>query len=133
MVFGPGGERVHHLPLIHILDVSSGSQGNIALWVHDLAAYSSCPVARDVREETGIEIGAVHYHSSQPWPFPANIMLGLHAGALTTEITVDYGELEDAGWCERDWLLSHKDGDTLRMPRLDSIARRLIEDWLHDR
>ena len=36
-------------------------------------------------------------------------MLGLHAGALTTEITVDYGELEDARWCERDWLLSHKD------------------------
>jgi hypothetical protein len=31
------------------------------------------------------------------------------------------------------WLLSHKDGDTLRMPRLDSIARRLIEDWLHGR
>jgi NAD+ diphosphatase len=46
-------------------------------------------VARDVREETGIEVGPVHYHSSQPWPFPANIMLGLHAGALTTEITVD--------------------------------------------
>ena len=60
-------------------------------------------------------------------------MLGLPAGALTTEITVDYGELEDARWCERDWLLSHKDGDTFRMPRLDSIARRMIEDWLHGR
>jgi NAD+ diphosphatase len=88
-------------------------------------------VAREVREETGIEIGAVHYHSSQPWPFPANIMLGFHAAALTTEITVDYGELEDARWFERDWLLSHIDDDSFRMPRLDSIARRLIEDWLH--
>jgi NAD+ diphosphatase len=90
-------------------------------------------VAREVREETGIEVGAVHYHSSQPWPFPANIMLGFHAEALTTEITVDYGELEDARWCERDWLLSHVDDDSFRMPRLDSIARRLIEDWLHGR
>jgi NAD+ diphosphatase len=90
-------------------------------------------VAREVREETGIEVGAVHYHSSQPWPFPANIMLGFHAEALTTEITVDYGELEDARWCERDWLLSHVDDDTFRLPRLDSIARRLIEDWLHRR
>jgi NAD+ diphosphatase len=90
-------------------------------------------VAREVREETGIEVGAVHYHSSQPWPFPANIMLGFHAEALTTEITVDYGELEDARWCDRDWLLSHKDDDSFRMPRLDSIARRLIEDWLHGR
>jgi NAD+ diphosphatase len=90
-------------------------------------------VAREVREETGIEVGAVHYHSSQPWPFPANIMLGFHAEALTTEITVDYGELEDARWCERGWLLSHVDDDSFRMPRLDSIARRLIEDWLHGR
>jgi len=90
-------------------------------------------VAREVREETGIEVGAVHYHSSQPWPFPANIMLGFHAQALTTEITVDYGELEDARWLERQWLLSHVDDDSFRMPRLDSIARRLIEDWLHGR
>jgi NAD+ diphosphatase len=90
-------------------------------------------VAREVREETGIEIGAVHYHSSQPWPFPANIMLGFHAEALSTEITVDYGELEDARWCERAWLLSHHDDDSFRMPRVDSIARRLIEDWLHRR
>ena len=70
-------------------------------------------VAREVREETGIEVGAVHYHSSQPWPFPANIMLGFHAQALTTEITVDYGELEDARWLDRHWLLSHADDDTL--------------------
>jgi NAD+ diphosphatase len=90
-------------------------------------------VAREVREETGIEVGAVHYHSSQPWPFPANIMLGFVAEALTTAITIDYGELEDARWFERDWLLTHVDDDTFRLPRLDSIARRLIEDWLHAR
>jgi NAD+ diphosphatase len=90
-------------------------------------------VAREVREETAIEIGAVAYHSSQPWPFPANIMLGFHAEATTTEITVDYGELEDARWFERDWLLSHADDNTFRLPRLDSIARQLVQDWLHRR
>jgi NAD+ diphosphatase len=87
-------------------------------------------VAREVREETAIEVAAVHYHSSQPWPFPANIMLGFYAEATSTAITVDYSELEDARWFERDWLLSHRDDDSFRMPRLDSIARRLIEDWL---
>jgi NAD+ diphosphatase len=87
-------------------------------------------VAREVREETGIEVEAVYYHSSQPWPFPANIMLGFHAAARTTQITIDYGELADARWFERDWLLSHVDDDSFRLPRLDSIARRLIEDWL---
>jgi NAD+ diphosphatase len=90
-------------------------------------------VAREVREETGIEVAAVHYHSSQPWPFPGNIMLGFHAEARTTEITIDYGELEDARWFTRDWLVSHAEDDSFRMPRLDSIARRLIEDWLHGR
>ena len=87
-------------------------------------------VAREVREETAIEVGAVHYHSSQPWPFPANIMLGFYAEAPSSAITVDYGELEDARWFERDWLLSHHDDDNFRLPRRDSIARRLIEDWL---
>jgi len=87
-------------------------------------------VAREVREETAIEVGAVHYHSSQPWPFPANIMLGFYAEAASTAITVDYSELEDARWFERDWLLSNRDDDSFRMPRRDSIARRLIEDWL---
>jgi NAD+ diphosphatase len=87
-------------------------------------------VAREVCEETAIEIGAVHYHSSQPWPFPANIMLGFYAEAASTAITVDYGELEDARWFERGWLLSHEDDDSFRLPRRDSIARRLIEDWL---
>jgi NAD+ diphosphatase len=87
-------------------------------------------VAREVREETAIEVAAVHYHSSQPWPFPANIMLGFYAEAASTAITVDYGELEDARWFERDWLLTHADDDNFRLPRRDSIARRLIKDWL---
>ncbi|HWB50344.1 MAG TPA: NAD(+) diphosphatase [Stellaceae bacterium] len=88
-------------------------------------------VAREVREETGVEVTNVTYHSSQPWPFPANIMLGFHAEAATTEIAVDYGELEDARWFKRDWLLAHTDDNTFRLPRRDSIARRLVEDWLH--
>jgi NAD+ diphosphatase len=90
-------------------------------------------VAREVREETAIEVGAVTYHSSQPWPFPANIMLGFHAEAASSEITVDADELEDAQWFERDWLLSHVDDNSFRLPRLDSIARHLVEDWLHRR
>jgi NAD+ diphosphatase len=89
-------------------------------------------VAREVREETAIEVGAVNYHSSQPWPFPANIMLGFYAEAVSTAITVDYGELEDARWFERKWLRRHAEGADFRLPRRDSIARRLVEDWLAD-
>lgn len=87
-------------------------------------------VAREVHEETRVRVGDVTYHSSQPWPFPASIMLGFHARALSTEIRIDQDELEDARWFTRDWILAAGDSDAFRLPRADSIARRLIEDWL---
>ncbi|MGE0722752.1 MAG: NAD(+) diphosphatase [Alphaproteobacteria bacterium] len=87
-------------------------------------------VAREVREETGIVVDDVRYHSSQPWPFPASIMLGFHARAVTDEIHVDGNELERAAWFDRQWILNHPGDDTFRLPRPDSIARRLVEDWL---
>jgi NAD+ diphosphatase len=87
-------------------------------------------VAREVLEETGIVVGEVRYHSSQPWPFPSSIMLGFTAEARSTAIAVDRDELEDARWFERDFIRNHPDDDKFRLPRRDSIARRLIEDWL---
>lgn len=86
-------------------------------------------VAREVLEETGVRVGAVTYHSSQPWPFPASLMLGFHAEALSTEIVLDPAELSDARWFSRADIRDHK-ALGFRLPRGDSIARRLIEDWL---
>lgn len=94
-------------------------------------------VAREVFEEVGVRVAEVRYHSSQPWPFPSSIMLGFHATAATTALTVDPVELESAAWYTREALLAVSaappDAEGLRLPRPDSIARRLIEDWLHDR
>ncbi|MFH5925378.1 NAD(+) diphosphatase [Roseomonas xinghualingensis] len=86
-------------------------------------------VRREVFEETGVRVGAAHYHSSQPWPFPSSIMLGFHAEALSHDITVDPNELRDARWFTRDEIRNHKNAG-FSLPRVDSIARRLIEDWL---
>ncbi len=86
-------------------------------------------VAREVFEESGIRTGKVFYHSSQPWPFPASIMLGFHAEALSTEIIIDPTELADARWFTRDQLRA-PDSVGIALPRADSIARRLIEDWI---
>jgi NAD+ diphosphatase len=87
-------------------------------------------VMREVLEETGVVVDEVAYHSSQPWPFPASLMLGFHARARCTAITVDPEELEHAAWFERGALLAQAEGDAFRLPRRDSIARRLVEDWL---
>jgi len=86
-------------------------------------------VAREVFEESGVRVGAVHYHSSQPWPFPASIMLGFYAEALTEEITIDPKEISDARWFTRDQMRHCADHD-FALPRSDSIASRLIDDWI---
>jgi NAD+ diphosphatase len=86
-------------------------------------------VRREVFEEAGVRVGAVHYHSSQPWPFPASIMLGFHAEALTEEIAIDPSEIADARWFSREEICGHE-ALGFSLPRADSIARRLIEDWV---
>ncbi len=89
-------------------------------------------VAREIWEEVGLEIPVadIDYHSSQPWPFPSSLMIGFHAYCPMTELRVRESELEAADWYSRDQLLTSPEDETFRLPRRDSIARRLIEDWL---
>ncbi len=87
-------------------------------------------VAREVFEESNIKVADVRYQSSQPWPFPSSIMLGFRARAVTTDIKIDGTELMDAGWFDRAQLRAEHDPEKFRVPRGDSIARRLIDDWL---
>ena len=86
-------------------------------------------VAREVFEEANIEIESVRYHSSQPWPFPSSIMLGFFAKARSTFIRRNDEEVEDVQWFTKDELNSFSSLEK-SLPRTDSIARRLIEDWL---
>ena len=87
-------------------------------------------MAREVYEEVGVEVSDVHYHSSQPWPFPSSIMLGFWARARSTTLRVDNLELEDARWFHRATLKESPEDETFKLPRRDSIARHLVEDWL---
>jgi len=86
-------------------------------------------VRREVLEETAVVCGDVFYHSSQPWPFPGNVMLGFYAEGLSEDITIDPEELKDARWFSRDEMRNCEQHG-FQLPRVDSIARRLIEDWL---
>lgn len=85
-------------------------------------------VVREVGEETGVVVGRVEYHSSQPWPFPASLMLGFRAEARTDEIRLD-DELADARWFSRQELAEAVRAGSLKLPGTVSIAYRLLEDW----
>jgi NAD+ diphosphatase len=92
-------------------------------------------VRREVFEEAGIRIGAVRYLASQPWPFPASLMLGCGAEALNTGITRDPAELEDALWVTREDAVAILAGThpRVRSPRKGAIAHFLMANWLADR
>lgn len=103
-------------------------------------------VAREVGEEAGVAVAAVRYVASQPWPFPANLMLGFEAEYAGGEARVVDHELEAVRWCSRAELTAAARacvawtdeatappapgaGGLLLPPRL-ALARHLVEGWL---
>ena len=85
-------------------------------------------VAREVREETGVEVNEVRYQSSQPWPFPASLMLGFRATAGAQREIRRGSELEDVQWYSRADLRSGR----VLLPPPQAIAHRLIGSWLDE-
>lgn len=92
-------------------------------------------VRREVFEEAGIRVGAVRYLASQPWPFPASLMLGCAGEALDEAIILDPAELEDALWVSREEMVTAMAGlhPRLKPARKGAIAHFLIANWLADR
>jgi NAD+ diphosphatase len=108
-------------------------------------------VRREVQEESGIVVGEVRYHSSQPWPYPSSLMIGCFGEALGDEIVVDKLELEDARWVDRDTVrraIDHvtakafdpfaqqnatpsADQPELLVPAPMAIAHQLMRSWVY--
>lgn len=83
---------------------------------------------REVLEEAGVDVVECDYHSSQPWPFPASLMLGFMA--KTDEDALRYGdELEHAAWFSPEELLTAVATGSVRLPPRLSLSSRLLEDW----
>ena len=82
-------------------------------------------VAREVLEETGVQVQDAQYHSSQPWPFPSSLMIGFTARAAAGAVPRADEELEDARWFTREEIATGTPG----LPPPQSVSFRLIEDW----
>jgi NAD+ diphosphatase len=76
-------------------------------------------VAREVKEEVGVDVKDIRYVGSQNWPFPSQLMVGFVAAYAGGEITIDSNELEDARWFPSDSLPG--------LPSRHSISRFIID------
>jgi NAD+ diphosphatase len=141
----------HHFPRtdpVVIMLVERGNKlllGRSAVWpdgMYSLLAGFVEPgetieaaVRREVFEESGIRVGEVRYLASQPWPFPASLMFGCHARAISDTITLDPTELEDARWVTREEMVQVLAGQhpVIKPGRKGAIAHFLISNWLADR
>ncbi|MDC0718081.1 NAD(+) diphosphatase [Nannocystis bainbridge] len=88
-------------------------------------------VRREVFEESGVTVAECDYHSSQPWPFPASLMLGFTAEAQGPELQVG-PELEAARWFTADEIVGSLADGSLVLPPPLSVSFRLIEHWLRE-
>ncbi len=89
-------------------------------------------VRRETLEESGIQIGRVKYHSSQPWPFPHSLMIGVHCEAISEDITVNESELEDCRWFTRgevQLMIEEKHPEGFICPPNKAISSALVGAW----
>ncbi|MFN3536681.1 MAG: NAD(+) diphosphatase [Brevundimonas sp.] len=88
--------------------------------------------AREVEEEAGLEVTAVRYHSSQPWPFPSQLMIGLICDVSHDRAAPDQTELEAVAWLTREEaraVLAGTHAEVLAPPPI-AVARTLLQAWV---
>ena len=88
--------------------------------------------AREIEEEAGLTVTAVRYHSSQPWPFPSQLMIGLVCEVDSEDARPDQTELEAVAWLTRDEARACLAGDhpSIKAPPRIAIARTLLQAWV---
>jgi NAD+ diphosphatase len=95
--------------------------------------FEQC-VAREVLEESSIRVSELRYLGSQPWPFPASIMIAFEAITdKPEEARPDGEEISEVKWFSRAELKAATEDGTLLLPPSVSVSRRMIEGWLGEK
>ena len=95
-------------------------------------SFEHC-VIREVREEAGVELTKINYLGSQPWPFPASLMIAFEAVTNTPELArADGDEIEEIRWFSREGMKAAIADKSLILPLEISVARQMINAWYGD-
>jgi NAD+ diphosphatase len=114
-------KRERELLLARSPHFAKGVYSALAGFVEPGESLEEC-LAREVKEEVGVEVTNLRYFASQPWPFPHSLMIAFTADYASGELAPEPGEIEDCGWFDIDALPM--------LPGKISIARRLIDATL---
>lgn len=107
--------------LVHARTLKAGIHALVAGFVETGESLEQC-VAREVREETTLEVTDIRYVGSQSWPFPHQLMTGFTARYLSGEVRFADSELSSGGFFQRD--------NVPPLPSLPSLSRRIIDAWI---
>jgi len=114
--------------LAHHRRSPAGGFTTLAGFVEPGESLEQC-VRREVAEEASVVVEEVVYAGSQPWPFPASLMLGCYARGRGSSPVVDGDEVIEAHWFTREELRDRLASGAVRLPPRVSIARLLVEGW----
>lgn len=112
--------KIEEVLLVHAHSFRTGYFGLVAGFVETGETLEDC-VRREVWEETHLRIKNIRYFASQPWPYPAGLMVGFTAEYESGELKLQREELSNGGWFRKDNLPE--------IPNRSSLARWLIDDW----
>lgn len=114
--------RGDEILMVHARNFRGDFYGLVAGFVETGETLEEC-VRREVREETGLEIGDIRYFGSQTWPYPCGLMVGFTADYQSGTLCLQQSELSSGGWFTLDNLP--------QIPEKGSISRDLIDDWIN--
>ncbi|WP_284328587.1 NAD(+) diphosphatase [Demequina litorisediminis] len=116
------------LLVAHASTFSAGRYSHLAGYVEPGESFEQA-VHREVAEEVGLAVADIEYVGSQPWPFPASVMVGFRATAVSLALSPDGVEITDALWVTRAELDAATEAGRMVLPPAGSIARSLLEQW----
>lgn len=116
------------LLLAHVAYHSPGRYSHLAGYVEPGESFEHA-AHREIMEEGSLRLADLQYVGSQPWPFPASVMVAYTATAVAAELRIDAVEVTDARWFTRAELVTAVASREIVLAPSGSIARRLIHDW----